>query len=310
MPNRRERNAFTLIELLVVIAIIAILIGLLLPAVQKVREAAARMKCSNNLKQIGLGFHSYHSTLEVLPPGYMYRGPGGTAAQNSEATWVTVILPYIEQDNLFRTGNLNVTFGGTGGINATIQGTQLSTMKCPSNTGPYDPAVFIPGWARGNYVANNGIGPMTSNFGSPTSTIAVPGVFLSNGNTRLTDITDGTSSTILASEVLTVANDWRGVMHYPEGPMYQHNFTPNSRIPDNFRSGLFTSTIQAPCTGTYTAFNNRSLILTARSAHTGGVQTLFGDGSVKFIRDAVALATWQALATPQQAPGEIIPTDF
>ena len=306
------RRAFTLIELLVVIAIIAILIGLLLPAVQKVREAAARMKCSNNLKQIGLAMHGYHDSVQELPPGYRYRA-SGIGLEDSEATWITHILPYLEQDNLFRTGNMALTFGGSNNVNATIMSTQLSVLKCPSNDGPTDAVGrnFLPlGWARGNYAANSGIGPLTSSWVTLTST-TVPGVFLVNSKTRITDITDGTSNTVFASEVLTTqGEDWRGVMHYPEGSLYQHNRTPNSTIPDQFRTTMCATKLRVPCVGTYTAFNNRSIILSARSNHTGGAQTLLGDGSVRFIRDTIALATWQALASPQAVAGEVIPNDF
>ena len=285
------RRAFTLIELLVVIAIIAILIGLLLPAVQKIREAANRMKCTNNLKQIGLGLQNFHDTNGTLPPAYNYNG----TTDISEASWLYFLLPYVEQDNLYKTANLNQNFGSLPNQNSTISAAMLPGYSCPSDI-PGDLALTY--YGKGNYAANGGIGPMTSAFTNPQASVTTPGVFTVNTQINLAAITDGTSNTALASEVRKVrGNDFRGVMHYPEGSVYQHNRTPNTSVPDDFRSGLCISTPQVPCVGAYTAYNNRAVIMSARSNHTGGVNVVLCDGSVRFVRNSVSQSTWQGLGT-------------
>jgi len=301
-PMNRPRRAFTLIELLVVIAIIAILIGLLLPAVQKVREAAARMKCQNNLKQIGLGLQNFHVTLEKFPPGYNYNA----TTDISEATWMYFLLPYIEQDNLYRTANLSQNFGSLPNQNNTISAAMLPSYTCPSD---------IPGnlvlsyYGKGNYVGNGGIGPMRSNWTNAAATIVTPGIFIINTQLRITDITDGTTNTAMVSEIRKVnGQDFRGVMHYPEGPIYQHNRTPNTSIPDDFRSSLCVSTPQVPCYGAYSAFNDRAVIMSVRSNHTGGVNVGLCDGSTRFVSNTISQQTWQWVGTYNQ--GEVLGSDF
>jgi prepilin-type N-terminal cleavage/methylation domain-containing protein len=302
-----RRVAFTLIELLVVIAIIAVLVALLLPAVQKVRETANRASCLNNLKQIGLALHNYHDSQGSFPPGYIERFP----SLSDRANWITLILPYFEQDNLWKTYDPNQSTGG-GTNNFLLNRTKVKLFKCPSDIElppkPYPPDPSIGPWALGNYLANNGLGPMISHW-EPAPSVAQPGVFMVNSKTRIADLLDGTSTTMLVTECLNVPGigsreDWRGNLSYPENCLFHWNHTPNTSNPDWLRDVLCVSVPRAPCIGTHTAYNNRRNIVSARSNHSGGVQVLFGDGGVRFVTDNIDLATWQALGSP--AGGEVV----
>jgi prepilin-type N-terminal cleavage/methylation domain-containing protein/prepilin-type processing-associated H-X9-DG protein len=179
LPARRLRGAFTLIELLVVIAIIAILIGLLLPAVQKVREAAARASCANNLKQLGLAAHTYHDAYKKLPPAVQVFSPGANGAQNMCSwyrtpqpgpNWVCFLLPYIEQQDLFKSFDINLYWESEGSdmtwrtahvdsVGTKVQESVIPTMLCPSDANNQTDFVAPEGtgtWKRGNYAANAG----------------------------------------------------------------------------------------------------------------------------------------------------------
>jgi prepilin-type N-terminal cleavage/methylation domain-containing protein/prepilin-type processing-associated H-X9-DG protein len=235
-PNgRKRRRAFTLIELLVVIAIIAVLIGLLLPAVQKVRESASRMSCQNNLKQIGLAAMNYENANGKLPPAVLmpYAQDGFDPMLELQSpfgpNWAVLILPYLEQDALFRSVNVNAypgtaltpgsmaNFANADRTWRAIRGATVKTYLCPTdpnNKVPYSDTANgppEPTWARGNYGANAGFQDfdhMTN--GSHYNLTNVPGVEMSiysspvmaaNYGARIVEISDGTSNTIMFNEL-------------------------------------------------------------------------------------------------------------
>src|SRR5215210_5172157 len=189
----RRRPAFTLIELLVVIAIIAILIGLLLPAVQKVREAANRMKCANNLKQLGLAMHNYNDTYGNLPGNIRPLATGTVRVR-----WATFILPYYEQDNIYKIYNQGVNWSDPSNVAAVSL--RLKVLECPSTPRP-DRKDSIPENSTWNgYVATSdysgvyGIDPALVQEGIAES--GAPGILSKVDQVRLTDVTDGLSNTI------------------------------------------------------------------------------------------------------------------
>ncbi|OAI40412.1 hypothetical protein AYO40_04795 [Planctomycetaceae bacterium SCGC AG-212-D15] len=309
------RRGFTLIELLVVIAIIGVLIGLLLPAVQKVREAANRVKCQNNLHQLALAFMNYESTFGCLPPGS--KGPMlgnnsfpagwsdpvyGSGLPYGHFSWAAVILPFVEANDLYQTINFNVPAYATS-IYEDMSGGGSPTERGPAGNAANStaannmPKVFLcPTSQRGlsdsaspqkDYGVNGG----TSACCPERTAAGMDGLFWVNSSVQLRDIIDGTSNTFLLLE---------------EANWYNHSW-----LPDTYGSNHFIfvhhpsqgyvqaddSGVAAPNTDTW---NNRS----AMSFHPGGVQTAFVDGSVRFIANGISASTYTALFT--RAGGEVL----
>ncbi len=300
---RTGRLAFTLIELLVVIAIIAILIGLLLPAVQKVREAAARLKCQNNLKQIGLGWHNHHDTLGYFPtsgarwwddangpiPAKSQASPFVLDLTTQQAGWTFQILPYVEQDNLFRQSPMGNNNGSS--RNAIIESTVIEIYVCPARGANVYPSLSNGGrmWFRAAYVSTYGNAPEVP--GPPRiHTPGGMGVWNFEPRLNMNGVSDGTSNTIMVGERYTAisrytADDWGGepiTRGFGWGIARRCRGLP---MPDTVNR----VTGQAPVPNDGNGPVNERL----GSAHTTGLGLLFVDGSVKFVRYNLDLPTYR-----------------
>jgi len=325
----RLRRGFTLIELLVVISIIGVLVALLLPAVQSAREAGRRAQCSNNMKQIGLALHNYHSTHNAMPPAKIY-GTGGEVANGGtglvlNTTGFALILSQLEQEAIrngynfsmpssnavygtFNTTVVGIAAGGQA-VNSTMVGTMIASFACPSDMAPLvvsDPTGSNSGGAqysrlnarRSNYVLCVGRYDETTTVrGRPKDR----GMFANDSSVKLDDVRDGASNTTLIGESVQThfnpadgpywgAGSW-GSTH---GVVYPTSHT-------NFKLTL----PNAPAAGVNPQKLPQTWVMS--SMHSGGINMVFADGSIRFIKDSINPDVWAGLQTINR--GEVIGAD-
>jgi prepilin-type N-terminal cleavage/methylation domain-containing protein/prepilin-type processing-associated H-X9-DG protein len=326
------RSGFTLIELLVVIAIIAVLIGLLVPAVQKVREAAARMKCTNNLKQIGLALHSYHDANTVFPPGYADGNTNPASTPDNDVGpgwgWASFLLPYLEQGNVFN--QINFKQGVGIGSNAPVSQLPLAIFQCPSdpyqqNFTTWPTSVVV---AHSNYVGCNGweecffnaggagVGDGSDGLAGGLGQ-AGNGLFFRNSRNNVASVTDGLSNTIVVGERSGnhSPSTWTGAVTGGRCPAWMATQPPAPYAPppgpayDN--ADYDEALVLAHGNATHLPSADFPIFDpdVFYSMHAGqGANFLFGDGSVHFLTSGINPFTFQYLCTI--AGGETFPSDW
>ncbi len=317
----RRCRGFTLIELLVCMAIIAILLALLLPAVQAARESARRTRCAGNLKQIALAMNQYHDVHGTFPPGKKGCCWG---------TWLVFVLPQVEQQGLYNAWNCSgnnspgqptaydLDLRYFGAANRTVTSTRLEVYLCPSDGTNAPLSLSTGGITRSctsqNYTVNFGNtlqsqddlpglpfgGAPFSDTGSPLADHSRPG----RPTVGLRDIADGASTTMIASEVVVgQGTDLRGFSWWGDAAAFETYLAPNSDSPDVLSQPEFCTNRppNPPCVAATAA---RPDLYAARSRHPGGVEVALADGSVRLVKDTIQIRVWRALSTTRG--GEVV----
>jgi prepilin-type N-terminal cleavage/methylation domain-containing protein/prepilin-type processing-associated H-X9-DG protein len=298
-----RRRGFTLIELLVVIAIIAILIGLLLPAVQKVRDAAARAKCQNNLKQIGLALQGYHDVNRQFPPGYV----SGVTSEGDDTGpgwgWAAYLLPHMEQQPLFN--QINFALPIEAPANAAARVVLVPSYLCPADTAPNAFPVG-PRSMTGQLVSTTcTLAPAsyTGSFGVTEPGVDGEGVFFRNSQIRIADITDGTSQTLVAGE-----RSYRYAETTWVGAVTGSNLVPSSGSPLPLEVDVAANFVLSHAGEMLSGAARPYEINNYSSNHSGGAMFLFADGHVRFLTSSTDSTTLEALAT--RSGGETIQGEY
>jgi len=296
MP-RRSRPGFTLIELLVVISIIAVLIALLLPAVQQAREAARKVQCRDHLRQFGLALHNYSDAHQILPPGYVYRPDASTSPASNGAGfgWGTMILPFLEQSPLYQQFDFNVPLHAA--VNLPPREKHLPVFLCPSDPVSYNGFVLMgptpERYAMASYAAN---------FGPPDLDITQEqrlGLFSRNSATRMGDVTDGLSMTLMIGERVNgpFRNGFAHANHFEYETAWAGAIRDTDEPDDDHGHMTLFQTGHVP---NHPFSDDRDV----SAPHIGYANFLFGDGAVRGLSENIDFAVYQTLST--RASGETV----
>jgi prepilin-type N-terminal cleavage/methylation domain-containing protein len=320
----RALKGFTLVELLVVIAIIGVLVALLLPAVQTAREAARRMQCGNNLRQLGLAYHNYESTHKVLPPATMTNGQHGPTAY-------VLVLPQLEQGPIFdriasigfgtQTGFwMDSANANTAKLRPLLDGYVVTAYRCPSTIMPKfrvvsaitQASLMVPAYTN---IAGSNLHDSTDHNGPNGAHCSAGGIFSGSVARRMAEVTDGTSNTLMLGEqshwiagqkgtfrtAFSASGPWMGIKNsrLPNGDGTWSSTGTHAASPSDtdMRSFAMTTIRDAPNPkGTATYMNEVMCNTPLASAHPGGVQAGLADGSIRFVPDVVNITTFRRLA--------------